>query len=75
MSWQLGCPSSVRKNEAQPARLRDPGGENMLTTLRTHTHTGRPLGSEHFVTAIEGQLGRILHRKYPGCPKKDTGRR
>ncbi len=47
----------------------------MLTTLRTHTHTGRPLGSEHFVTAIEGQLGRILHRKYPGCPKKDTGRR
>ena len=57
------------------AWLRDPDDDNTLTTLRNHTHTGRPLGSEGFITALEEQLGRILRPKSPGRPKKNTPRR
>jgi len=40
--------------------------------FRRHERSGRPLGSERFVTRLEGLLGRILRRQKPG-PK--TGRR
>ncbi|MFQ5586315.1 MAG: transposase [Thermodesulfobacteriota bacterium] len=39
--------------------------------LRRHEQTGRPLGSEQFISKIEEKLGRILHREKPGPKKKD----
>jgi putative transposase len=38
--------------------------------LRTHEHTGRPLGSEKFVLRLEKILHRKLMPKKPGRPKK-----
>jgi putative transposase len=37
--------------------------------LRTHEHTGRPLGGEEFLATLEQNLGRILRRQKPG-PKR-----
>jgi putative transposase len=54
------------------AWLREPEDEATVTALRDHTHTGRPLGSEGFLTALEEQLGRILRPKPPGRPKKSA---
>ena len=34
--------------------------------LRARVHTGRPLGEEAFLAALEQDLGRILKRKEPG---------
>ena len=44
--------------------------------LRRHERTGRPLGSERFVAALEARLGRALKRRKPGPkPKRrSTGR-
>ncbi len=38
-------------------------------SLRRHSSTGRPLGSESFVSELEGCLGRRLRRRLPG-PRK-----
>jgi len=38
--------------------------------LRRHERTGRPLGSEEFVTDVEGCLGRELRPKRPGRKRK-----
>ncbi len=37
--------------------------------IRRHERTGRPMGSDSFVTRLEGLLGRVLHRQPPG-PKR-----
>jgi putative transposase len=39
-------------------------------TLRRHERTGRPLGSEAFVTKLEGEVGRRLHPQKGGRPRK-----
>jgi putative transposase len=44
--------------------------EEDLKVLRAHEHTGRPLGGEAFLAALEQNLGRILRRQKPG-PKVD----
>ena len=41
-----------------------------LARLRRHQRTGRPLGSEVFVAALEESLGRTLKPKSRGRPKK-----
>ena len=43
--------------------------EDEVKELRRHERSGRPLGREPFVAAIEGRLGRTLRRGKPG-PKR-----
>jgi putative transposase len=43
--------------------------EDEVKELRRHEGSGRPLGREPFVAAVEGQLGRTLRRGKPG-PKR-----
>ena len=40
--------------------------EEDLKLLRSHEHTGRPLGDEAFLASLEQNLGRILRRQKPG---------
>ena len=43
--------------------------EDEVQDLRRHERSGRPLGREPFVVAVEGKLGRTLRRGKPG-PKR-----
>jgi putative transposase len=52
------------------AWLAEGDDEKMLTTLRLHTRTGRPAGSRRFVANLESKMGRRLHAKPVGRPKK-----
>jgi len=45
--------------------------EDEIKQLRRHERTGRPLGSERFLGAVERQLGRTLRRGKPG-PKRSA---
>ena len=38
-------------------------------TIRQHERTGRPMGSEGFLSSLEQMTGRVLKRQKPG-PKK-----
>jgi len=40
--------------------------EEDIKLLRAHESTGRPLGDEEFLAALEQDLGRILRRQKPG---------
>jgi len=40
--------------------------EDEVTALRHDERSGRPLGRESFVAAVEGKLGRTLQRGKPG---------
>jgi putative transposase len=40
--------------------------EEDLKVLGAHEHTGRPLGDEAFLAALEQNLGRTLRRQKPG---------
>ena len=42
----------------------------VLEKLRTHSRTGRPLGSERFVKRMEKKLGRMLAPQKGGRPRK-----
>ena len=52
------------------AELRRPEDAAELRALRQSTHTGRPLGSERFVAALEAKAGRLLHARAVGRPRK-----
>jgi len=43
--------------------------EDQVKALRRHERSGRPLGREHVVRAVERKLGRTLRRGKPG-PKR-----
>ena len=43
--------------------------EGALEAIRRHARTGRPLGSEVFIEALERRLGRSLAPRRPGRPK------
>ena len=45
--------------------------EEDLKLLRSHEHTGRPLGDEAFLASLEQNLGRVLRRQKPG-PRPGT---
>ena len=45
-------------------------GEEELRALRSHAHTGRPLGSVSFVERLEELVGRTLARRKPGRKPK-----
>ena len=40
--------------------------EEDINIFRAHDRTGRPLGDEEFLAALEKDLGRILRRQKPG---------
>ena len=42
-----------------------------LQELKRHETSGRPLGSDSFVDAMEHTLGRVLRPKKPGPSKRD----
>jgi putative transposase len=44
--------------------------ESTVGLLRMHSNTGRPLGDNQFINALEGLTGRILHKQKPGPKKK-----
>ena len=46
-----------------------PVTEGQVWELRRHERSGRPVGHEHFVLAVERKLGRTLRRIKPG-PKR-----
>jgi len=49
-------------------------GVNDIEILRLHERTGRPLGNDNFITRLESELARVLHRRKPGpkgTPKRN----
>ena len=44
--------------------------EEEAALIRTHEHTGRPLGSESFLERLEAKLGRALKKKKDPQKKK-----
>ncbi len=52
--------------------LQRPEDAQIVGTLRSRTHTGRPLGSDSFVSKLERALGRRLRALPVGRPKKET---
>lgn len=48
------------------AFLEQPIEEPALASIRSGERTGRPLGSEHFISQLETQLGRTLAKQKPG---------
>jgi len=44
--------------------------EAEIAALRSHTRTGRPLGSPAFVERLEGLLGRVLRPQKAGRKRK-----
>jgi putative transposase len=50
--------------------LKDPDDETVIRNLRLCTRTGRPFGSDGFVTQLENQLGRKLRPRPGGRPAK-----
>ncbi len=46
--------------------------EEMLSALRATTHTGRPLGSDSFLSKLERVLGRRLRPLPRGRPRKEA---
>ena len=57
-------------SETWKARLQTREQEAALTALRLSTHTGRPLGTDTFLSKLEKTLGRRLRPLPIGRPKK-----
>jgi len=53
--------------------LQGPEDDGLSAAMRLHESTGRPLGSESFVKALEALIGRPLLPGKPGRPKKKRG--
>jgi len=49
------------------------GSEDEVIEIRLYTRTGRPLGSEQFISKMEKKLQRRFTLKSPGRPKKERG--
>jgi putative transposase len=58
-------------SEFWKTQLHQPEDDTWLEQIRSFTVTGRPLGSESFVTHLEQLAGRTLHAKPRGRPKKN----
>jgi putative transposase len=79
-----GCHGADASLEMQPWRdswtpatwheyLRATGAEADADAIRRNTHTGRPLGTEDFVAALERALRRRLAPEKGGRPAKSEG--
>jgi len=49
--------------------------ERESDAIRRSTHSGRPLGSAHFVERLETELARPLMARHGGRPKKKEASR
>ena len=56
----------LERVEDWPNYLGSEQAEAELATLRLHSRTGRPLGSEDFVAMLERLTGRVLHPRKSG---------
>jgi len=54
--------------------LTEPDDERIVERLRSNTHTGRPLGTDSFVSKLERKLGRRLRPLPLGRPKRKSAR-
>jgi hypothetical protein len=61
----LGIPHHIAQ-EGNPRHKTFSWAEDEVKELRRHERSGRPLGREPFVVAVEGQRGRTLRRANPG---------
>lgn len=52
--------------------LRDPE-DDAVRVIRSHTHTGRPLGTDSFLSKLERILGRRVRALPVGRPRKQVG--
>jgi putative transposase len=59
--------------EAWREQLRVREDEEIIEHLRLSTHTGRPLGSDTFLSKVEHVLGRRLRPLPVGRPRKRPG--
>ena len=50
--------------------LREPEEDDVVTALRTHTCTGRPLGTPAFIDQVEAILGHVVRPRKGGPPHK-----
>ena len=55
--------------------LTRPQSDEEVGAIRSHTHTGRPLASDSFLSKLERALGRRLRPMPVGRPAKAKGRR
>ena len=53
------------------AFLEEAESEPALKALRRHERTGRPLGSDNFLSRLEDNVGRILKKQKPGPKGKN----
>ena len=53
--------------------LAEPVDERMVSKLRRHSLTGRPLGSDRFIASLEAELGRRLRKAKPGPKPPSKG--
>jgi putative transposase len=44
-------------------------GEDQAAAIREATYSGRPLGGDEFIAAVEARLSRRVSRRKPGRPK------
>ena len=67
-AWaELSCGADWRQ---ELTRSDDPAG---LELIRLRTRTGRPLGSDSFISKLESALGRRLRALPVGHPRKRKG--
>jgi putative transposase len=50
--------------------LSNPEDEKMLLEIRRYTKTGKPLGKQGFIKGLESRLGRRIHPRKVGRPRK-----
>ena len=61
----------LQRVENWDAYLDEDVPESVLKLIRQHGRTGRPVGSEDFVHALERKTGRSLRKRKPGPPPVD----
>ena len=66
MVFNFGC----KEKDKIGALLMQQQAEPELRRLRGNTHTGRPLGSDSFLSKLETALGRRLRPLPAGRPKR-----
>ena len=57
------------------AYLTDDDADLVADQFHRHTRTGRPLGSEDFITRVEARVGRVLRPQKPGPKPGNRGTR
>ena len=50
--------------------LSQPEDENAINSIRNNSHTGRPLGTDSFMSKLEHHLGRRIRPLKVGRPKR-----